>query len=200
LGLRLLSSEAEIEATKIRSGFLSSGEGRKLTMTAGELADAPLFIADMPNMKMLDLRSQARRLRRQEKVQIIFIDYLGLITAENAVSPVYEQMADISRSLKSLARELKIPIVALSQLSREAEENEPSLAKIRGSGAIEQDADVVLFLHRKSKLTQEEKENGIETKLILAKQRNGPIDDIKVKFWPKYTKFVPIMNGPEAHG
>ncbi len=127
----------------------------------------------------------------QHGVRILFVDYLTLITNENTELPRHEQIAEVSRSLKALARELEIPVVALSQVSRDTEGKRPMLSNIRESGSIEQDADVVIFLHRDRNLDQEstEKMNIIETELILAKQRNGPVGTIKIAFVPRYTKF-----------
>jgi replicative DNA helicase len=196
LMLRLLSSEARINSNSLRTGFFKSSDFDRLLEAAGNIYEAPLYIVDMPNMKLLHLRSQARRLRSQQKVEIIFIDYLSLITPENLRVQRHEQIAEISRSLKSLARELKIPIVVLSQLTREAEKERPGLAALRESGAIEQDADVVMFLHRdrdsdKSPEEQRQEEKaGKKTNLILAKQRNGPTGTIELLFEAPYTKFV----------
>ncbi len=121
-----------------------------------------------------------------QKVEIIFIDYIGLISTEDPTAPVFEQMSLVSKSLKALARELEIPIVALCQVSRDAEGNEPNLAQLRGSGSIEQDADVVMFLHR-DRLKDDTPIQ--EAKLILAKQRNGATGDIPIMFVPAYSKF-----------
>ena len=142
-------------------------------------------------MKLLDLRAMARRMRVNQKVQIIFIDYIGLITSENEDAPVYEQQSAISKSLKSLARELEIPVVVLCQVARTAEGNEPNLAELRGSGSIEQDADMVIFIHgEKKKQTEGEEYNPVQDrKLIVAKQRNGPIGDVELLFISSYTKF-----------
>ncbi len=170
----------------MRSGILKLEQIQKIQDAAGRWFNAPLYTVDTPNMRLLELRAMARRLVQTYKVRIIFIDYIGLITTDNTGAPIFEQMADISKSLKALARELKIPIVALSQVARDAEGQEPSLNQIRGSGAIEQDADVVMFLHR-DRLKQET--NIQEAKIILAKQRNGPTGDIKIMFIPAYSKF-----------
>lgn len=193
---RLISSEAKIESNKIRSGLLKPSDFTSLTEAAGRIYEAPLYIVDVPNMKLLDLRAQARRIRAQERVEIIFIDYLTLISSENYRLPRYEQIAEISRSLKSLARELNIPIVVLSQLRRDAEGNRPNLSDIRESGSIEQDADLVIFLHREreSDKKTDEKETGedVRTELIIAKQRNGPVGKVNIAFLPKYTKFAAL--------
>ncbi|AEF86987.1 replicative DNA helicase [Treponema primitia ZAS-2] len=193
---RLISSEANIESNKIRNGLLKPSDFSSLMTAAGRIYEAPLYIVDMPNMKLLDLRAQARRLRVQQKVEIIFIDYLTLISSDNYQLPRHEQIAEISRSLKSLARELGIPIVALSQVRRDAEGKRPNLSDIRESGSIEQDADVVMFLHREresdKKNTERENAEVTTTELIIAKQRNGPVGTIEIAFLPRYTKFAPL--------
>ena len=194
---RLISSESRIPSEKIRTGMLKIGDFQSIQDAAGHIYDAPLYIVDMPNMKLLDLRAMARRLKSQFDVQIIFIDYLTLITSENSFIPRHEQIAEISRSLKSLARELNIPVVALSQVRRDAEGKKPTLADLRESGSIEQDADVVMFLHRERVSSNKEgdKDQAIDTELIVAKQRNGPIGDIEILFLPRYTKFVSKEKG-----
>jgi replicative DNA helicase len=189
---RLIASEARINSENIRTGLLKPSDFHSLMEAAGRIYDAPLYIVDMPNMKLLDLRAQARRLRAQQKVEIIFIDYLTLISSENYDLPRHEQIAEISRSLKSLARELDVPVVALSQVRRDAEGKRPSLSDLRESGSIEQDADVVMFLHREretEKKADGERSKAIPTELILAKQRNGPVGTVDIVFLPSYTKF-----------
>jgi replicative DNA helicase len=153
----------------------------------------------MPNMKLLDLRSQARKLRSQQQVEIMFVHYLGLIGHENGGIPRYEQISEISRSLKSLARELQIPVVVLCQLNREAQWELPTLANLRDSGSIEQDADLVLFLHREQPKKKKDKEaeehvptDVIPTDLIIAKQRNGPVGTVKLELQSKFAKFFPL--------
>lgn len=192
IGQRLLSQVARISGTKLRSGLLKLDDFKKLQDAAGECYDAPLFIVDTPNMKLLDLRAMARRMRVNQKVKIIFIDYIGLITSEHEDAPVFEQQSAISKSLKSLARELEIPIVVLCQVARSAEHNEPSLAELRGSGSIEQDADMVIFIHGpRTKSAEEEDQNPgvLDRKLIVAKQRNGPVGDVNLLFISSCTKF-----------
>jgi replicative DNA helicase len=193
LAQRLLSMEARINAASLRSGYLKSRDFMDMVDAAANIYEAPLYIVDTPNMKLMDLRAQARRIRAQENVEIIFIDYLGLISSENYNVPRFEQMSEISRSLKSLARELDIPIVVLCQLNREAEKERPNLSSIRDSGSIEQDADVVMFLHRERESAKKPEEtqnhDGSKTSLILSKQRNGPVGTIDLVFLPQYAKF-----------
>ena len=186
IGMRLLAQEARVPMQKIRSGMLKIDDVKKIQDAAGRWFEAPLYTVDTPNMKLLDLRSVARRMVKNHGVRIIFIDYIGLISTEDPTAPVFEQVSEISKSLKALARELSIPIVALCQVSRDAEGNEPNLAQLRGSGSIEQDADVVMFLHR-DRLRDEVVAQ--DAKIILAKQRNGATGDIDIMFLPAYSKF-----------
>lgn len=189
---RLLAAEGRIDSQKLRKGFLSLQDLQRMNDAAGMIYDSPLYIVDTPNIKLLDLRALARRLKLQCDIKIIFIDYITLITSENSQIPRHEQIAEISRSLKSLARELNIPVVALSQVRRDAEQKEPTLADLRESGSIEQDADVVMFIHRERQKITEGGETplAIDSKLIVAKQRNGPIGDVDIEFLPPYTLFV----------
>lgn len=185
IGQRLLSQESRIPGGKLKSGLLQLKDFQKLQDAAGRCFKAPLFIVDTPNMKLMDLRAMARRLVANNGVKIIFIDYIGLVTTEDSSAPVYEQVAEISKSLKALARELDIPVVALSQVSRDAEGEEPNLAQLRGSGSVEQDADVVIFIHRDRKC-----EDPVQpAKLIIAKQRNGATGPVDIVFVPACTKY-----------
>ncbi len=188
---RLLSSEARLSSSKLRSGLLRPADFHSITEAAGRIYEAQLFIEDSPNLKLLDLRALARRMKFQHNIEIIFIDYLTLLSAENMELARHEQIAEISRSLKALARELDIPVVALSQVKRETEGKKPTLADLRESGSIEQDADVVLFLHRERQLDKNTNESSNEyvTDVIIAKQRNGPIGMLKLVFIPNYTRF-----------
>ena len=186
IGMRILAQEARVPMQKIRSGMLRNDDVKKIQDAAGRWFEAPLYTIDTPNMRLLDIRTMARRLVMNQGVKIIFIDYIGLITTEDPTAPVFEQVSEISKSLKALARELAIPIVVLCQVARDAEGQEPNLAQLRGSGSIEQDADVVMFLHRdrlKEEVTVQ------EAKIILAKQRNGATGDIPIMFLPAYSKF-----------
>ena len=190
IGQRLLSQRARISGHKLKNGMMQYVELQKLQDAAGSCYEAPLYIVDTPNMQLVDLRTMARRLVHEKEVKIIFIDYIGLISTENPNAAVYEQVSEISKSLKSLARELKIPVVALCQVARDAEGQEPNLSQLRGSGSIEQDADVVMFIHRERKKTENgEMEAVQDAKLIVAKQRNGPIGDVPLLFLNSITKF-----------
>jgi replicative DNA helicase len=196
---RLISSEAMVGAQKLRSGFLSTSEYARIVDVMSVIYDASFYIVDIPNMKMPDLRSQARKLRAQQQVEIIFVDYLGLIAHDIRTMPRYEQISDISRSLKALARELHIPIVVLCQLNRDAQYETPTLANLRDSGSIEQDADLVMFLHRevpKKKKSEDDSDPAeiglIPTDLIIAKQRNGPTGTVHLTLESKFAKFSPV--------
>lgn len=188
IGQRLLSQVARLPSIKLRNGMLNFADFKKLQDAAGLCYNAPLFIVDTPNMQLLDLRATARRMVVNHHVQAIFIDYIGLISVDNPSQNTWENVSEISKSLKALARELNIPIIALSQVARDAEGQEPNLAQLRGSGSIEQDADVVLFLHRDRKIMDEA--NLVqEAKCIVAKQRNGATGDVEMIFFPSFTKF-----------
>jgi replicative DNA helicase len=187
---RLLSQESRIPSERLKTGHLKLEHFQMIQDAAGRIYEAPLYIVDSPNMKLLDLRAMARRLKTQKNIGIIFIDYITLIQSENTLIPRHEQVSEISRSLKSLARELNIPVVALSQVRRDSEGKEPTLADLRESGSIEQDADVVMFIHReRQKNSSEEVIQAIPTQLIVSKQRNGPIGNVDIVFLPSYTKF-----------
>jgi replicative DNA helicase len=197
---RLLASEARIRSNSLRSGFLKPSDFHKLTEAASKIYEAPLYIEDTPSLRLLDLRALARRMKHQFNVAIIFIDYLTLITSENRDLARHEQIAEISRSLKALARELDIPVVALSQVRRESEGKQPNLADLRESGSIEQDADVVIFLHRERPAGDGERDlpRNVETDLIVAKQRNGPVGNMKIAFIPEYTKFENLSTSAQS--
>jgi len=201
---RLISSEAEVNAQNLRSGFLSSGDFKNIVDSMGIIHEAPFYIVDIPNMEIAKLRTQARKLSAQQGIKIIFIDYLGLIGHDNKYLPRFEQISEISRSLKSLARELHIPVVVLCQLNRDAQFETPTLANLRDSGSIEQDADLVMFLNRpqpkKNKNDKEDKPGPVDripTDLIVAKQRNGPTGIINLELVAKYAKFAPLSKSDD---
>ena len=189
IGQRLVSQVARVSGKKIRNGMLKLEDFKKIQDAAGLVYNSPLYIVDVPNMKLLDIRAMARRMKVNQKVEIIFIDYIGLITSENPDAQMFEQQSAISKSLKSLARELDIPIVVLCQVARAAEGDEPNLAQLRGSGSIEQDADVVMFIYRDDYYNKDTELKGI-SEIIIAKQRNGPIGTVNLAWLPEYTKFA----------
>ena len=194
LMIRLLSSETGIDSNKIRTGFFTSSEFDTILSVGDRIHVAPLFIVDTPHMTMLNIQTMARMLRIQEKIEIIFIDYIGLISSDNNQLQRWELISQVSRSLKGLARELNIPVVALSQLRREAENQKPSLADIRESGSIEQDADMVMFLNRDRELDktldEQNKDEAQPVQLMIAKNRNGPVGTVNLLFMKHLTKFV----------
>jgi replicative DNA helicase len=192
---RILAAEADVDTKAMRR---LNTEGRssnfqKLLTAASKVYEAPLYIEATPNMALLDLRTQARRIREMYHVEIIFIDYLGLIESDNRLAPRYEQVSEISRSIKSLARELKIPIVVLSQVARDSEGKPPSLSNLRDSGAVEQDADVVILMHRERKQADPSLPY-IETDIEIAKNRNGPTGKVALAYYPQWTKFLTLDN------
>ena len=185
---RLLSMEARLDSQRMRTGMLSPADFSRITEACGRLYEAPLYISDSPDLKLLDLRAQARRMKSHQDVKVIFVDYITLISSENRELPRHEQIAEVSRSLKALARELNLPVIALSQVRRETEGKKPTLADLRESGSIEQDADVVIFIHTED-LKAEVRE------VAVAKQRNGPVGDIALAFLARYTKFEALERG-----
>lgn len=190
---RLLAIEAGIGLQKIRNGFLGEDDWGKLGIASAKLANAEINIADVPNVNVLEIRSIARRLKAAGKLDMILIDYLQLIKGNSGKSDNRQQeISDISRSLKGIARELDIPIIALSQLSRAPEQRadrRPMLSDLRESGAIEQDADMVMFLYRDEYYNDESESKGI-TEVIIGKQRNGPVGTVNLRFFNEITKFA----------
>ena len=191
---RLLSCESQIGSEKLQSGTLNTNELKKIVEASERIYKAPLYINDTQNIKLIELNNQARKMQIKEGVKIIFIDYIGLIEIENECKiSRHEQLAEISGFLKSLARDLNIPIVCLSHLCRLSKNKPPSLANLRKLGPIDKDADVVLFLHRDSysetSIDQSRDPLHISTELIIAKQRNGFLGTIPIVFLPKYSRF-----------
>jgi replicative DNA helicase len=192
---RMLCSHGRINGHKLRNGMLSAAERKKLPEASSQLSQAPLFIDDSPSRTMTEIAATARRLKRREDLKLVVIDYLQLIEPDNSKDPRQEQVARIARRLKGLARELKIPVLCLAQLNRQAEaskDNRPRLSHLRESGAIEQDADVVMFVHRDEYyMNNDEDRERVAGKadIIVSKQRNGPIGDIKVDWHKDYTRF-----------
>jgi replicative DNA helicase len=194
---RMLCSFAKVNGHKLRNGTISNQERRELVQKAAEMSESPLFIDDTPSRTMTEIGATSRRLKRKNKLGLVVIDYLQLIEPDNPKDPRQEQVARIARRLKGLARELKIPILCLAQLNRQAEvtkDNRPRLSHLRESGAIEQDADVVMFVHREEYYhsPQEVEERGLagQAEIIISKQRNGPTGDIKVTWQKDFTRFV----------
>ena len=188
--LRLIGSQAKVDISALRSGFISDSDWTPIVNASSLLHDAPIYIDDTPNMGLMELRAKARRIVSQHKVELLIIDYLQLITLFSRRENRQQEISEISRSLKALARELKVPIIALSQLRRlQSERDRPTLSDLRESGALEQDADVVVLIHYVPAEGDEEK-NTLDYELLLEKQRNGPTGKIDVRFLKKFTKFV----------
>ena len=188
---RMLCSHARINAHNVRSGMLSTSDWPNLTKAAGKLSEAPIFIDDSPSISLLELRAKARRLRSRQNIGLIILDYLQLMEESSAAENRQQEISVISRSLKALARELNIPLIAVSQLSRAPERREsfrPRLSDLRESGAIEQDADVVLMLFREDYYNPTDENRGV-AEVIIAKQRNGPTGSVKLAFIKEYTRF-----------
>ncbi|GGD02463.1 DNA helicase [Pontibacillus chungwhensis BH030062] len=195
LVMRMLCAEGNIDATRLRTGKLETEDWGKLTMAMGSLSNAGIFIDDTPGIRVNEIRSKCRRLAQEHGLGMILIDYLQLIQGSgNSKENRQQEVSEISRALKGLARELNVPLIALSQLSRGVEgrqDKRPMMSDIRESGSIEQDADIVGFLYRDDYYDQEsEKENIIE--IILAKQRNGPVGTVELMFVKEYNKFVDL--------
>ncbi|USN51924.1 MAG: replicative DNA helicase [Myxococcales bacterium] len=191
---RLIGAYAEIDLSQLRSGFIKAQDYNRLTQAAGHLAEAPMFIDETASLSIGDLRNKARRLVHQHGVRMIIIDYLQLMTAPNRFESKAVEVGEISKGLKSIARELSIPVIALSQLNRGVEsrvDKRPMMSDLRESGAIEQDADVIAFLYREEYYlrdkTPEDQKNVAQ--LIIGKNRNGPTGQVSLRFDNKYTKF-----------
>jgi len=207
---RILCSHGRIDSGKFRSGFISAQERSALVKASNELSQTPLFIDDTPSRTVAEIAAVARRLKRRQNLGLLIIDYLQLIEPDNPKDSRQEQVARIARRLKGLARELNVPVLCVAQLNRQVEQgreiHRPRLSHLRESGAIEQDADVVMFVHREEyyytpKEVEDMEREGNRIKgvaeVIVAKQRNGPTDDIKLTWLPQYTKFVP--HSPQPH-
>jgi replicative DNA helicase len=189
--MRLFSAEALVPLRSMRSGHMSDQDWARLARRSGELAEAPLFIDDSPNLTMMEIRAKARRLRQRHDLQLIVIDYLQLMTSGKRVESRQQEVSEFSRAIKLLAKELDVPVIALSQLNRGPEQRtdkKPMLADLRESGSIEQDSDVVLLVHREDMYERESPRAG-EADLIIAKHRNGPTATVAVSFQGHYSRF-----------
>ena len=189
---RMFSLESNVDAQVLRTGQLNDEEWAKLIESAGVIGKSNLFIDDTPGISIADLRTKCRKLKMEHNLSIIMIDYLQLMTGSGRSESRQQEISDISRSLKGLARELSVPVIALSQLSRAVEQrpdHRPMMSDLRESGAIEQDADVVMFIYRDDYYNHDTEKKGI-SEIIIAKQRNGPIGTVELAWLPKYTKFA----------
>ncbi|MBI1941790.1 MAG: replicative DNA helicase [Acidobacteria bacterium] len=196
LVIRLLCSEARIDSHKLRTGFSSREDWNRMTKALGRLAEAPLYIDDSPGLSIMQIRAKARRLKAEKSLDLLIVDYLQLVTGHGRFENRTQEVSFISRSLKSIAKELHVPVVALSQLSRAPEErpgHRPQLSDLRESGSIEQDADVVMFIFREDVYRRGgeagEEEPGGKTELIIGKQRNGPTGRVPIVFLKPFARF-----------
>jgi len=192
---RLLCSRTRVNGHRLRNGTISNEDRRKLIEKAGEISAAPLFVDDSPSRTVSEIAAAARRIRRREKkLGLIVIDYLQLIEPDNPKDPRQEQVAKIARRLKGLAREMEVPVMCLAQLNRQAEDSKdhvPRLSHLRESGAIEQDADVVMFVHREEyyRRGEEQQQYAGQAEIIVAKQRNGPVGKVDLVWQKEFTRF-----------
>jgi len=200
LVIRLLCSEGRIDSHKLRTGFSSREDWSKMTRALGRLAEAPLYIEDSAALSILQIRAKARRLKAEKGLDLLIVDYLQLVTGHGRFENRNQEVSFVTRGLKSIAKELQVPVVALSQLSRAPEERpgqRPQLSDLRESGSIEQDADVVVFLFRDKRQSEDGEEAGAETRLIIGKQRNGPTGDVPVVFLKPFARFENLSTREE---
>lgn len=193
---RMLCSHARVDAHKVRTGYLATSDWPRLTAAAGKLSETSVFIDDTPAISVMELRAKARRLKAHQDVKLIILDYLQLMRGSSRIESRQQEISEISRSLKALARELNVPVIAISQLSRAVEsrtDHRPQLSDLRESGAIEQDADVVVLLLREEYYNPTPENQGI-AEVIIAKQRNGPVGCLKLAFLKEITRFENIAH------
>jgi replicative DNA helicase len=191
LAFRMLCAEAMVNSNSIRKGFIKKEDWHKLTGAASNLTGAPIFIDDSSSINVLELRAKARRLKMEHGLSLVIVDYLQLMRGRGSFERREQEISEISRSLKALAKELSVPVIAVSQLNRSVEQRRPPtpmLADLRESGAIEQDADIILFLYRDEIYNKEAKKG--EAEVIIAKQRNGPTGIVKLSFISNCTRFL----------
>jgi len=192
---RMLCAHARVDAHKVRTGYLAASDWPKLTAAAGKLSEAPIFIDDTPGISVMQLRAKARRFKAQYDIQLIILDYLQLMRGSGRAESRQQEISDISMSLKELSRELRVPLLAISQLSRAVEsrnDHRPQLSDLRESGAIEQDADVVILILREEYYNPTPDNQGV-AEIIVAKQRNGPVGSLKLAFIKEYTRFENLI-------
>ena len=193
--MRLLSAEARVNLQHMRTGRMSDDDWSRLARRMGEIAQAPLFIDDSPSLTMMEIRAKARRLKQRHNLQLVILDYMQLMQSHKKVESRQQEVSEISRSLKLLAKELEVPVVAISQLNRNPEQRadkRPQLSDLRESGAIEMDADVVILLHREDAYEKESPRAG-EADFIVAKHRNGPTATVTVAFQGHYSRFIDMQ-------
>lgn len=197
---RIIACEAEIDSMKLKNADLDSDDWLKLGQASGKLSEIPLYIDDTPGLSSAELRAKCRKAKLEKGIGLIIIDYLQLMESKNKNSSRQQEISEISRSLKILAKELKVPVIALSQLSRASEartDHRPMLSDLRESGAIEQDADIVMFLHREDYYNPDTEKKNI-AEVILAKNRSGSTGTVELAWLGQYTKFANLYKGPEV--
>jgi replicative DNA helicase len=195
--MRLLSAEAKIPLNHMRNGHMTEEDWHRLARKMAEVNAAPLFIDDSPNMTMMEIRAKARRLKQRHDLRLVVIDYLQLMSSGKKVESRQLEVSEFSRQIKLLAKELDVPVIALSQLNRGSEQRadkKPMISDLRESGSIEQDADMVILLHREDLYEKESPRLG-EADLLVAKHRNGPTRDVTVAFQGHYSRFVDMAHG-----
>jgi replicative DNA helicase len=197
IAMRLLSAEAKIPLNSMRNGKMTEEDWLRLARRMGEVSGSPLFIDDSPNLSMMEIRAKARRLKQRHDLRLIIVDYLQLMQSGKRVESRQLEVSEFSRQLKLLAKELDVPVVAVSQLNRGPEQRtdkKPMLSDLRESGSLEQDADMVILLHREDAYDRESTRPG-EADLIVAKHRNGPTATVTVAFQGHYSRFVDMAPG-----
>lgn len=198
---RLLCSRAEVDSSKLRGGFLSESDWPKLTRAAGVLSEAPIYIDDSPALTVLEMRAKARRLKKEKGLGLLIVDYLQLVRANIRSDSREREISEISRGLKALAKELHVPVIALSQLNRGVEnrnDKRPMLSDLRESGSIEQDSDVVMMIYRDEMYNPESPDAG-KAEVIIAKQRNGPTGRVHLAFRSQFTRFDNLAKGMDEY-
>jgi replicative DNA helicase len=198
LGMRMLCSESKVDSHRLRTGFLKDQDWPKLTKAASSLMEAPIFIDDTPALSVLEMRAKARRLKSEHNLGLVVVDYLQLMRGRSSTERREQEISEISRSLKAMAKELHVPVIALSQLNRSLESRpnkRPQLSDLRESGAIEQDADLICFIYRDEVYNKAEDNpsRGI-AEIIIGKQRNGPTGTLRLAFLDQYTTFENLVH------
>ena len=199
--MRMLCAEARVDNAKVRTGYLGERDFPRLAMAAGRLSDAPVYIDDTPGQNVLEMRAKARRLKMEAQLDMVMVDYLQLMSVKGKVESRNQEISQISRGLKAIAKELNVPLISLSQLSRRPEQrtgdHRPQLSDLRESGSIEQDADVVSFIYREEVYKPDRTDLKGLAELIIAKQRSGPTGKVNLVFLHSLTKFENRMGDIE---
>jgi replicative DNA helicase len=200
LVMRMLTSTAKVDASRLRIGNLNETDWPKLTKAAGQLSEAPIFIDDSPSLSILEIRAKCRRLKVEHQVGLVVIDYLQLMRGQSRSESREKEISEISRGLKGLAKELTVPVIAISQLNRAVEnrnDKRPIMADLRESGAIEQDADIIAFIYRDEAYNKDSDWKGT-AEVIISKQRSGPTGMARLVFLQQFTKFENLARGSDS--